>query len=322
MEIWISGSFSEKAYSRLTEGVNSAGGRLTSKPDDLERATIAFGQPDVEVLMRSTTLRWVQLDSAGYERYDRDDLRAYLSTREMTITNSSTVYAQPCAEHVLAMIFALSRRLPGAFTAQATDHSWPMPALRAESRLLQGERLVLLGYGAIGRTIARLLQPLRMELTGYRRNPDGSEDIPMVGSAGLSEAIEQADHVVNILPASPTTRQFCDSGFFARMKRGAFFYNIGRGVTVDQEALRESLLNGHLGAAALDVTDPEPLPADHPLWTTPNCLITPHTAGGQRYEKEVLVDHFLDNLRRYLRREPLADRIFSPPQGQIQSDRS
>lgn len=309
LKIWINGNFSEKAWARLAQEVSAAGGELTREPRDLESAEIAFGQPDVEVLMRSTSLRWVQLDSAGYERYDRDDLRSYLASAKLLFTNSSTVYAQPCAEHVLAMIFALSRRLPGAFTAQATDHSWPMPALRAESRLLQGERLILLGYGAIGRTIARLLQPLRMELTGYRRHPDGSEDIPMVGSAGLSEAIERADHVVNILPAGPSTRRFCDSEFFGRMKRGAFFYNIGRGVTVDQEALRNALLSGHLGAAALDVTDPEPLPADHPLWTTPNCLITPHTAGGQRYEKEVLVDHFLRNFQRYRSGEPLADLI-------------
>ena len=309
LKIWINGSFEEKVLARLVAGVDSVGGELTRDSADLETATVAFGQPDVAALMRSTTLRWVQLDSAGYERYDRDDLRDHLRARNLTVTNSSTVYAQPCAEHLLAMIFTIARCLPDALRAQASDHSWPMAELRAGSRLLRDRRVLLLGYGAIGRTIAGLLRPLRMELTGYRRTPDGSEEIAMIGTTGLTEALGQADHVVNILPASPSTRGFCDSHFFARMKPGAIFYNIGRGVTVDQEALCAALVSGHLGAAGLDVTDPEPLPVDHPLWTAPNCLITPHTAGGHDREKEVLVDHFLDNLQRYWRGEPLADRI-------------
>jgi phosphoglycerate dehydrogenase-like enzyme len=277
----------------------------------LGSAVIAFGQPDVETVMKSTNLRWVQLDSAGYERYDRDDLRDLLRQRDLIITNSSKVYAQPCAEHLLAMIFALARQLPGAMAAQSTDHSWPMATLRAESRLLQGQRALLLGYGTIGRTVAELLRPLRMELCGYRRRPDGREEIPMVGGEGLLTELAKADHVINILPANPSTRGFCDRALFAGMKRGAIFYNIGRGMTVDQEALRLQLESGHLAAAALDVTDPEPLPSDHPLWTAPNCLITPHTAGGHGREKEVLLDHFLGNLRRYLKGEPLNDRILS-----------
>jgi phosphoglycerate dehydrogenase-like enzyme len=93
------------------------------------------------------------------------------------------------------------------------------------------------------------------------------------------------------------------------MKRGAILYNIGRGTTVDQEALLESLLCGHLGAAWLDVTDPEPLPDDHPLWTAPNCYITPHTAGGHQKESETLVRHFLQNFERFLGGFPLRDRI-------------
>ncbi len=309
LQIWINSSLGEETSRRLVAEVAACGASLSTEAAALESAVIAFGQPDVEVLLRSRTLRWVQLDSAGYERYDREDLRHHLRGSNLTITNSSQVYAQPCAEHLLAMIFALARQLPGAMAAQTGDHSWPMVRLRAESRLLQGQRALLLGYGTIARTVAALLAPLQMELCGYRRHPDGREEIPMVGEAGLAQELARADHVINILPASPTTRGFCDTEFFARLKPGAIFYNIGRGITVDQEALRRSLETGHLAAAALDVTDPEPLPPDHPLWTAPNCLITPHTAGGHGREKEVLLDHFLANLRRYLRGEPLADRI-------------
>ena len=314
LKIWTNGSFTATAWQRLVDGIPADEWELTTSADELESATIAFGQPDVETIMKTKSLRWVQLDSAGYERYEREDLREHLRNHresELVICNSSTVYAQPCAEHTVAMMYALARRLPGALAAQATDHSWPMASLRAESRLLRGERVLLLGYGAIGRTIAGLLGPLQMQLSGYRRRLDGSEEIPMIKRDGLPAALGTADHVINILPASPATRHFCDAAFFAMMKPGANFYNIGRGVTVDQEALLGALAMGRPGAAWLDVTDPEPLPPEHPLWSAPNCLITPHTAGGHGREKEVLVDHFLANLNRYRRGTPLADRILA-----------
>lgn len=309
LKIWVSGNFPEKVWARLATAISLAGGVITSEERDLEVATIAFGQPNVTALMSSESLRWIQLDSAGYERYDRDDLRGHLNSRDLVITNSSSVYAQPCAEHLLAMMFAIARRLPGAMIAQATNQGWPMSTLRAESRLLSGSQALLLGYGAIGRTVASLLRPLQMELIGYRRTPNGREEIPVIGYSELSIALSQADHVINILPASSATLRFCDSEFFRQLKPGAVFYNIGRGVTVDQEALQEVLISGHLAAAGLDVTDPEPLPPHHPLWTTPNCLITPHTAGGHDQEKEVLADHFLRNFERYLKRQPLENQI-------------
>lgn len=311
LKIWINTTLGADEKSRLNREIDSIGASLSSKPEDLESAEIAFGQPDVETVMRSPKLRWVQLDSAGYEKYDRDDLRLILSERGPTITNSSQVYAQPCAEHLLAMIFAMARRFPGAMIAQSSDHSWPMATLRAESRLLMGQRAILLGYGTIARTVTELLAPLQMEICGYRRRPDGREGITMVGEDGLAGELARADHVINILPASPSTRGFCNEQFFAQLKPGAIFYNIGRGVTVDQKALRRSLETGHLAGAALDVTDPEPLPADDPLWTAPNCLITPHTAGGHGREKGVLLDHFLGNLRRYLKGDPLVDQILT-----------
>jgi phosphoglycerate dehydrogenase-like enzyme len=137
-----------------------------------------------------------------------------------------------------------------------TDRSWPMGALRAESRLLRRENVLLLGYGAIGRTIAALLAPLQMRLRGYRRRPDGTEAIPMIDSRQLAAELSLADHVINILPASPATNRFCNDALFSGMKRGAIFYNIGRGMTVDQEALVAALQSGQLGGAGLDVTRP------------------------------------------------------------------
>jgi phosphoglycerate dehydrogenase-like enzyme len=112
------------------------------------------------------------------------------------------------------------------------------------------------------------------------------------------------------LPESASTRRFFDSERFGQFKPGARYYNIGRGPTTDQEALRTALTSGRLAAAYLDVTDPEPLPPDHPLWSLPNCYITPHTGGGHVTEPIRTVQHFIDNLRRYERGEPLVDRVW------------
>jgi phosphoglycerate dehydrogenase-like enzyme len=125
----------------------------------------------------------------------------------------------------------------------------------------------------------------------------------------LNDALGRADHVVNILPDNASTRGYFSAARLARMKPGARFYNIGRGTTVDQGALIAFLESGHLASACLDVTDPEPLPPDHPLWTAPNCFLTPHSAGGHANEDERLVRHFLSNLAAFERGEPLADRV-------------
>ncbi|MEO6725182.1 MAG: NAD(P)-dependent oxidoreductase, partial [Blastocatellia bacterium] len=126
----------------------------------------------------------------------------------------------------------------------------------------------------------------------------------------LEKHLPLADHIINILPASAATRHFVNAELLAAMKPGALFYNIGRGSTVDQPALIAALESGKLAAAYLDVTEPEPLPPDHPLWTAPNCFITPHTAGGHIGERDRLVRHFLENLRRFTTGETLNDRVF------------
>ena len=116
--------------------------------------------------------------------------------------------------------------------------------------------------------------------------------------------------MVNLLPASESTEKLFDQELFAAFKPGARFYNGGRGATVDQDALLANLESGHLSAALLDVTDPEPLPPEHALWSAPNCVITPHSAGGHHDEHDRLVDHFLANLARFEAGEALDDRVY------------
>jgi phosphoglycerate dehydrogenase-like enzyme len=134
--------------------------------------------------------------------------------------------------------------------------------------------------------------------------------MPVVGEAGLPAALAAADHVVNILPDSPATTGWMSAARFAQMKPGARFYNIGRGTTVDQTALMAALESGRLGAAYLDVMDPEPLPPSHPLWDAKNCFITCHIGGGTRDQDENLARHFLVNLDAFVREgAPRTDRI-------------
>ncbi len=275
----------------------------------LAEADVAFGQPEPGGVVASARVRWVQLNSAGYTRYDSEEFRRGFAERGAQLTNSSAVYADPCAEQALAFLLAVARELPQSVQVQWEDRSWPAALRRSRSRLLRGQKVVLLGFGAIGRRLAELLAPFEVEITAFRRLQSGSGGVRTVDAEGLEAALGEADHVVNLLPDNAETRGFMSAARFAAMKRGACFCNVGRGTTVDQEALIGALESGHLSAAYLDVTDPEPLPSEHPLWKAPGCWITPHTAGGHHDEEERLVRHFLANFRRYLGGEPLADRV-------------
>ena len=281
-----------------------------AEPDSaLRTADIAFGQPDIANVMESERLRWIQLTSAGYTRYDTPDFRSWARSRGVIVTNSSGVYAEACAEHVFAFMLAQARLLPHALGVRCESGSPQWMELREGSVLLQGQSAVILGFGAIAARLLQLLSPFEMEVIAMRRNPRGDETVPIVTADNLRDALAAADHVINILPDNAESIGFISAQRLGWMKPGAIFYNIGRGTTVDQRALAESLRSGQLGAAWLDVTDPEPLPHDHPLWKSPNCHITPHTAGGQRNESATLVSHFLENFKRFLAHTPLQDRI-------------
>jgi phosphoglycerate dehydrogenase-like enzyme len=275
----------------------------------IDEADVAFGQPDPAAIMHAPRLNWVQLTSAGYDRYDRPDLRAALGARGAMVSNSSSVYEEPCAEHVVAMMLALARQLPASLDNQRGPKGWPDKELRRNSRLLTGQTVILLSFGAIARRVVELLAPYRMNVIAVRRKPVGDEPVRVVSESELDALLPAADHVLNILPGGQATRSFMSRQRFERIKPGSCFYNIGRGQTVDQEALLDALRSGHLAGAYLDVTDPEPLPPTHALWTAPNCHITPHTAGGHHNEFERLVRHFLGNLGRLYKGEALRDRV-------------
>ncbi len=281
-----------------------------SGPDPtLAEADIAFGQPDAASVLQAERLRWLHISSAGYTRYDRAEFRSAAARRKLVVTNSSSVYAEPCAEHVLAFMLAQARKLPEGLRAGGTGDSTSWLRLRNTSVLLRNQSVLLLGFGSIARHLVELLRPFGMQIAALRRQPRGDEGISIVTAEHLSQALAKADHVVDLLPASSGSARFMSAPQFAAMKKGSVFYNIGRGATVEQEALVAALRSGHLTAAWLDVTEPEPLPHGHPLLSAPNCFITPHIAGGHQNESEMLVRHFLENFRRFLQGAPLLDRV-------------
>lgn len=312
LTIWCNAKFSVGATHLLVEGVGAhplvfaASGSasvLDAGAEDpaLDAADIALGQPHAGQCQRSARLKWISVTSAGYTRYDFEEFRDALRNRRVTFTNASSVFAEPCAQHALAMMLALGRQLLPAYREQLDERGWRYAENRAASRMLNGETVLMLGFGAIGRRLAELLAPFQMRLFAVRRRAYSEPGVHIISEERLSSVIATADHVINILPENESTRNYVNARRLDWCKRGAKFYNIGRGTTADQNAVIEALESGRLGAAYLDVTDPEPLPPAHRLWSAPNCFITPHTAGGRHDQDEMLVRHFLKNLAEFER---------------------
>lgn len=320
LTIWCNTRFEENAARRLRDGLNghrliesssSSASVLAAGTHDetLGEADIAFGQPDAQDCLRYKRLRWVEVSTAGYTRYDTEEFKEAFRSRGAVFTNASEVFADSCAQHALAMMLALGRQLLASYRDQLTDRSWHYAERRYDSRRLTGATVLLLGYGAIGRRLKELLAPFGCTLYAVRRQTRSESGVRIVSVEELTRVLPLADHVVNLLPDNDATRGFVNARRLGCFKPGARFYNIGRGSTVDQRALAESLSSGRLGAAYLDVMVPEPLPPADPLWTAPNCFITPHTAGGRHDQDLALVEHFLANLSAFEAGHPMTDRV-------------
>jgi phosphoglycerate dehydrogenase-like enzyme len=320
LTIWTNALLTEEARRALAEATQNHRLIIAEQPPDVlakaERdpevsmANVVFGQPDPVDLIASEHLRWVQISSAGYTRYDLPELKSAFARRNVLFTNSSQVFAEPCAQHLMAWLLADGRELYPSFEEQRGSRGWSQNALREKCRLLADQTILIVGLGSIARRLIELLAPYPVRVLAHRRTPQPDSPIRIVGIEELPAALATADHVINILPQSVSTNGFFEAARFAQLRAGARYYSIGRGTTTDQSALIGALQSGHLGAAYLDVTDPEPLPPDHPLWSAPNCYITPHTGGGHATESTRTVEHFLNNLRRFELRTPLIDRVW------------
>ncbi|MEM7739138.1 MAG: D-2-hydroxyacid dehydrogenase [Deinococcota bacterium] len=270
---------------------------------------ICVGNPATRLLIDAPNLRWCQLWSAGADWLFR---LPDIDTVAATITTAAGVHPEPIGEHVFAMILGLARRFPELMVAQQA-HTWHKPdrvhiiheVIRV--REVYGSTLLILGAGTIGSELARLAKAFNMTVLGVRNDPSKTSDNidEMYSPDALHTLLPRADVVVSILPFTPATKHVMNASAFAAMKPGALFINVGRGKTVDEQALVNALQQGHLGGAGLDVFEVEPLPQDSPLWEIPNVIITPHCAGSTPSYQARAMDIFVDNLERYLQDKPL-----------------
>jgi phosphoglycerate dehydrogenase-like enzyme len=274
--------------------------RGTPTEDDVGDADGWIGwELPAHLLAAATRLRWMHAAGAGIERYELAEIAA----RGVMLTNSSGVSAPNMAEHVLGMMIALTRRFPRLLRAQ-TRREWRDDETHREVGELQGQTVLVAGIGEIGCAVAQRAAAFGMRVNGLRRRADASPPAgfdQVFAIAELHAALADADHVVVTLPNTPRSHGLFDAAAFAAMKPGAAIYNVGRGPVIDTAALVAALESGHLGGAGLDVTDPEPLPADSPLWDMENVLITAHTSGATPRYWERQADLIADNIRRIQR---------------------
>lgn len=282
------------------ELVSRAG--LKANPDLISRIEVAYeGLGDD--LARATHLKWLQNGGAGVDHLRLDAL----AKRGVLVTNVSGIHARAITEHLFGMLLFTTRNLRAAHEQQK-EREWKNLGAPVES--LYSKTLGILGVGAIGMQAARVGRAFGMKVVGLRR---GSALVPEIQALfspeNRLEFFAQSDVVMNLLPLTPQTRGFMGQAEFEALPGGAIVLNAGRGATIQTGALLWALQSGKLRAALLDVTDPEPLPADHILWTMPNVLITPHFSGSHpEYDAEADAI-WLDNLRLYLAGAPLHHQV-------------
>ena len=223
-------------------------------------------------------LKWIHSTSAGIGQLTYPEI----NDAGIVVTNASGVFSVPMAEHTVGLILALARNFPDTVRQQdqkiwSQQSLWDKPQHLSE---INGAILVIVGYGSIGKEIAKRAVALDMKVIGVNRSGQGDLKYAqqIVPLEKLNEVLPEADYVVLSAPETAETKNLFDLKRFIQMKRGARLINLGRGSILDEAALVRSLESGHLGGAAVDVTDVEPLPPESPLWTAPNLLITPHTS--------------------------------------------
>jgi len=268
-------------------------------------AQVLVGSCSEEVLSQGPQLHWIQVYSAGVDRCVGNPS---LSEGEKIFTNGQKIGSPALAEHAIAMMMALVRALD-VYHANQLNGSWQRDVgmEREEFLELEGRTVLVVGLGGIGTQTARRAHGLGMRVIATRGSRrEGPAYVDYVGLAEETlELARQADVVINTAPLTEQTRGLFDAAFFKAMKPTAYFVSVGRGASTVTDDLVAALNAGEIAGAGLDVTDPEPLPAGHPLWTTPRVLISPHTAGRSDRTSDRMFLLVAENLRRYVAGDPL-----------------
>ena len=277
----------------------------TASLAQIARANIIFGNVPPHMLAGASGLRWLQTWSSGVDPY----LTEGSLPEGVMLTSAVGAFGRSVSEHMLACLMAVMKRLP-VYRADQLRHAW-----KDEGRVqsLEGARVLLLGTGDIGSRVALMLKGMGSYVIGFNRHPNREQPYcdEIHSLSQLDELLPTADVVVMALPENPETIKVLDAYRLGLLPSHAVIANAGRGSAIDQDALVTALRTGKLWGAALDVTTPEPLPADSPLWDCPNLLLTPHVAGAAHLHQTVrqIVAISLENLKHYMAGEPLRNRI-------------
>lgn len=270
---------------------------------EMRDADAAFGTLPPDVLQTASQLKWLQAPAiappAGY--YSPE-----LVAHPVVVTNFRGIFNEHIAAHVMAFVLAFARGLH-RYIPRQLRHEWAPAPLDTGVVHLPGSTALIVGVGGIGAETARLATAFGMRVIGTdaRRDDQPPGVAEVHPPSALDDLLPGADFVILTIPHTPETEGLFNAQRFGRMRRSAFFINIGRGMTTRLDDLVAALRSGQIAGAGLDVFEQEPLPTDHPLWDAPNVLLTPHTAGFGPFLDDRRLEIILDNARRFVRGEPL-----------------
>jgi len=272
-------------------------------PQEIAAADATIGVCSAEVLAQAKQLQWIQWPAAGVDRCVQ---QPGLHERHLLLTNLQRTMGPSMAEHVLGMMLALSRHFE-YFMRQQQEAHWAREDATPQLADLDGKTVLVVGLGGIGTEVARRAHALGMRVTATRASGrNGPDYVSYVGLPDeLLKLARDADFVVNCTPLTPETTGIFNREFFETLKPGAYFISVGRGRSTVTADLIAALKNGRVAGAGLDVVDPEPLPADSPLWHLPNVIITPHVSADTSVSQEQRNAVLVENLRRYAAGEPM-----------------
>lgn len=288
-------------------------GSTREEQAEVARADAVIGSCAAGLISAGPNIRWVQTYNAGVERCLTSPI---FTERGILLTNMQRVAGPAMAEHVMALMLSFARSLPAYHDAQRRSAWDRTPPGAPPAFTLEGKTVLVVGLGGIGTEVARRAHAFGMTVLATRATPRPAPDfVSEVGlAADLTRFTPRADFIVNTLPLTPETQGQFDARVFATMKRGAHFFNVGRGATVVTADLVTALRDGTLAGAGLDVVDPEPLPSSHPLWTMPNVVITPHSSSDSDVDEESRWLVVRENLRRYVAGERMLS-VVDPSRG-------
>ncbi len=270
--------------------------------DDMVDADVVLGFIHRRLFLRAQSLRWLHAIASGVDALLFDEFR----NSDVILTSEKGLVGEHLADHAFGLLLMLTRQLATAHRLGAD--SWNhRPAMRAQEIELTGATMGLYGFGGTGRAMARRAAAFGMQVVAMDREAvPGSPEVPQVEGPGFfDELLRLSDVLAICTPLTPETRNKFDRAALGAMKDSAFLVNVTRGEVMVEDDLVEALANGQIRGAALDVAPREPLPVDSPLWTLPNVVMTPHTAGASQFRAARNLDRFVENLKRLRRGEPL-----------------